>query len=214
MQKDLLVGMGMEEEDEADDEDSQECEQPDIESANIGGAVEELRKHVEQVILEDEDKTTKGTSQAAAYSVTDVVNLENNIECSSSGCESSPPKSTYNITTASEDLKFKSSSRESESSLTKSSEKHRESVETRERNVSECVSDVCSIRSARTNGLSTASTIAPEVIKKRVQVALNKRDRQTERKRILAKGEASATTRSRRDNAKTIKESHGVWGWD
>lgn len=196
MEKDLLVEMGVEEEEECeiDDEDIQECDTHDVESVVIESpAVEELRKHVEQVMLEDEDKTTKGTSQAAAYSVTSVMNPKKNIQSSSGGPESSHSTSNCEETT---------------------SENQNNLPSIHERTVSECVSDVYSIRSARTNGLSTASTIAPDVIKKRVQLALNKRERQSERKRVLAKGEASAVTRSRRDNAKTIQESNGVWGWD
>ena len=60
---------------------------------------------------------------------------------------------------------------------------------------------------------STASTIAPEVIKKQVKKGLMKKVRTEERKRLVAKGEASATTRSRRDNRATIKECDGIWGW-
>lgn len=54
--------------------------------------------------------------------------------------------------------------------------------------------------------LSTASTIAPEVVRSRVKQSLVRRERQQIRKRIVAKGEASATTRSRRDNKAAIQE--------
>ncbi|XP_012055936.1 PREDICTED: serine/threonine-protein kinase rio2 [Atta cephalotes] len=68
--------------------------------------------------------------------------------------------------------------------------------------------DTRSIRS-----VSTAATIAPDVIKKRTKLALDKRERSLA-KRALAKGEASAVTRIRRDNRATIKESTGIWGWE
>lgn len=61
--------------------------------------------------------------------------------------------------------------------------------------------------------ISTAATIAPDVIKKRTKLALNKRER-SQAKRALVKGEASAVTRIRRDNKATIKESTGIWGWE
>ncbi|XP_034241717.1 serine/threonine-protein kinase RIO2 [Thrips palmi] len=190
MEKDLLVGIGVQSEEESDGEEADiDSEEPVSESIEI----EELRKHVNQIIIEDEDKTRKGTSQAVSSSSTAPPNTESEMGNTSSELLSDevPPE------------------------LPKSPEdadpNHR-SLHTRL--VSECDSDVFSIRSARTNGLSTASTIAPDVIKKRVQVALDKRERQAERKRVLAKGEASAVTRSRRDNAKTIQECHGVWGWD
>ena len=185
MEKDLLVEMGVEkddgtdegDEDVDDDREYDQLEDPDV---------EELKKDVEQVMIEDEDKTAKGTSDVFAYAVNrDVKINENVVDSSSCGSRSPHPEPSC------EDENLPSSHR---------------------RTVSECASDICSIRSARTNGLSTASTIAPEVIKKKVQAALNKRDRQIERKRMLAKGEANATTRSRRDNAATIKESNGLWG--
>lgn len=68
--------------------------------------------------------------------------------------------------------------------------------------------DTRSIRS-----ISTAATIAPDVIKKRTKLALDKRER-SQAKRALVKGEASAVTRVRRDNRATIKESTGIWGWE
>lgn len=61
---------------------------------------------------------------------------------------------------------------------------------------------------------STASTIAPEVVKARVRKALISREKKELRKRVVAKGEASATTRNRRENRETIKECDGIWGWD
>lgn len=60
---------------------------------------------------------------------------------------------------------------------------------------------------------STAATIAPDVIKRRTKLALDKRER-SQAKRALVKGEASAVTRVRRDNRATIKESTGIWGWE
>lgn len=61
---------------------------------------------------------------------------------------------------------------------------------------------------------SIASTIAPLTIKRRMKVALDKRDRKNQSKKIVIKGEASAVTRIRRDNRATIKESTGIWGWE
>ncbi|CAL7945439.1 unnamed protein product [Xylocopa violacea] len=61
---------------------------------------------------------------------------------------------------------------------------------------------------------STAATIAPEVIKKRVKVALQRREKREQTKRILTKGEANAVTRVRRENRDTIKQSTGIWGWE
>lgn len=70
-----------------------------------------------------------------------------------------------------------------------------------------CYSDIHSVRS-----MSTATTIPPEVIRDRVKKALAKRERAAVRHRNLAKGEASAVNRQRRDNKDTIKDSFGIWG--
>lgn len=68
--------------------------------------------------------------------------------------------------------------------------------------------DIESIRS-----VSTAATIAPEVIKKRVKIALDNREKKSQSKRKIVKGEASAVTRIRRENRATVKESlTGIWG--
>lgn len=70
-----------------------------------------------------------------------------------------------------------------------------------------CYSDIHSVRS-----MSTTTTIPPEVIRDRVKKALEKRERAKVRHRNLAKGEASAVNRQRRENKDTIKDSFGIWG--
>ncbi|XP_059485997.1 serine/threonine-protein kinase RIO2 [Neocloeon triangulifer] len=67
-------------------------------------------------------------------------------------------------------------------------------------------SDMCSV--------TTTSTIAPEVIRARVKKMITRQSSEAAKRRMKAKGEASATTRSRRDNASTIKDSSGIWGWE
>lgn len=76
---------------------------------------------------------------------------------------------------------------------------------------SEAFSNVQSIRS-----VSTTATIAPDVIKRRMKKTLERRARKNQSRKILIKGEASATTRVRRDNTDTIKQStgSGIWGCD
>ncbi|XP_026326042.1 serine/threonine-protein kinase RIO2 [Hyposmocoma kahamanoa] len=75
--------------------------------------------------------------------------------------------------------------------------------------IEKSLSDVRTMRS-----YTSASTIAPEVIKQQVKKNLETRQKKMDRKKAIAKGEASAVTRSRRDNRETIRESHGLWGWD
>lgn len=59
---------------------------------------------------------------------------------------------------------------------------------------------------------STAATIAPEVIRDRLKKTYHKSDKMQAKKRIQAKGEASAVSRQRRENRDTIKQSQGIWG--
>jgi RIO kinase 2 len=61
---------------------------------------------------------------------------------------------------------------------------------------------------------STAATIAPEVIRDRVKKSFQRGDKIQSKRRIQAKGEASAVTRSRRENRDNIKQSKGIWGWE
>ncbi|CAG9565872.1 unnamed protein product [Danaus chrysippus] len=70
--------------------------------------------------------------------------------------------------------------------------------------IEKTLSDVRTMRS-----YTSASTIAPEVVKQQV-----KKNLEAKQKKAVAKGEASAVTRQRRDNRETIRESHGIWGWD
>ncbi|XP_047532254.1 serine/threonine-protein kinase RIO2 [Vanessa atalanta] len=74
--------------------------------------------------------------------------------------------------------------------------------------IEKALSDVRSTRS-----YTSASTIAPEIVKQQVKKNLDAREKRAERKKAIAKGEASAVTRQRRDNKETIRESHGLWGW-
>ena len=55
--------------------------------------------------------------------------------------------------------------------------------------------------------ISCFSRVAPEEIKKRVKDAIAKKDRAQNAKRIRAKGDASSTIRSRRENKYEIKDS-------
>lgn len=94
-------------------------------------------------------------------------------------------------------------SKEGTEVLDKTSQKYRLAM------IEKALSDVRSTRS-----YTSASTIAPEVVKQQVKKNLEVREKKMARKHAIAKGEASAVTRQRRDNRETIRESHGLWGWD
>lgn len=61
---------------------------------------------------------------------------------------------------------------------------------------------------------STATTIHPDEIKRRVKKQYQLKEKKEYRKKCIAKGEANAVTRIRRQNADTIKHSGGIWGWE
>lgn len=73
--------------------------------------------------------------------------------------------------------------------------------------VEKMLSDARSHRSYST----TASTIAPSVIKDKIKRTIELKDQRDVRKRCLAKGEANAITRGRKENKSTVKE---YAGWD
>lgn len=73
--------------------------------------------------------------------------------------------------------------------------------------VEKILSDARSHRSYST----TASTIAPSVIKDKIKRTIELKEQREVRKRCLAKGEANATTRGRKENKETVKE---YAGWD
>lgn len=58
---------------------------------------------------------------------------------------------------------------------------------------------------------SSATTIHPDEIKKRVRRQIKLKDTREKRKKCVAKGEASAVTRKRRNNMDTIKQSEELW---
>lgn len=73
--------------------------------------------------------------------------------------------------------------------------------------VEKLLSDARSHRSYST----TASTIAPSVIKDRIKKTVDTKEKRDTRKRCVAKGEASAVTRVRNENRDVCKE---YAGWD
>lgn len=70
-------------------------------------------------------------------------------------------------------------------------------------------SDIFSIGS-----VSTTSTIAPSVIHLRVKKALEKQKKTMAKQRCLAKGEASAIARKRKENKDIIKEYYSCSVWE
>lgn len=68
--------------------------------------------------------------------------------------------------------------------------------------------DMRSVRS----GASTVASIAPSEVKKRIRASFARRQQLEDKRRLKAKGEASAVTRQRRDNRENIKTStSAIW---
>lgn len=82
------------------------------------------------------------------------------------------------------------------------------------RNDSDVESDDCFERFDTGSIRSSATTIHPDEIKSRVRKQQMSKDRKMQRRKCVAKGEASAVTRVRRENNDTIKHSKGLWGWE
>merc|ERR1719435_508345 len=70
--------------------------------------------------------------------------------------------------------------------------------------------DTRSVRSVST----TASTIHPDVVKARVKASLEKSKKKNQARRTIAKGEASAKTRSKRENKNIISTSRSAFWAD
>lgn len=165
MEKDLLTGMGLGNDEESDNEEETD-EEHNKNSEDI--ELEELRFKIEQTLLEDAMK-------APNLSILHIQSIK-----SDNTTIDDVEDSTLNTNESTENF-------DGNTSIVADSEIH---------------------------SISTTSTIAPEVIRSRVKKALEKRDRMVMKQRCLAKGEASAVTRQRRENRDTIQDHKGFCGWD
>ena len=228
MQRDLYAEMGIGEDDEEEEDDIKENT---LENKN--SEIEELRLKVEQIC--DEEFT--GSSQNRTDSdklpdtIPDHISLPNTSDCveginKTSSCTQNNRMSKSENIENEELTKNGTASRHEDTSEQSRFEEC--TVEERSIEVNNSLSsgdDLCSddgknvrVRTFSNTysmrSTSTASTIAPEVIKTRVKKALEKREKSTLNKRISVKGEASAVTRSRRENRDTIKQCDGIWSWE
>lgn len=144
-----------------------------------------LRKEVDASIENDERKLDEILTKAEHLTITDTTK---------------PPPVTEETDEVPTLVSIENSGEDRED---RTSQKYRLAM------IEKALSDVRSMRT-----YTSASTIAPEVVKQQVKKNLEERQKRVERKKAIAKGEASAVTRQRRDNRETIRESHGLWGWD
>jgi RIO kinase 2 len=198
MEKDLYVEMGIEKDDNGSEEVGKELDKR-IESSEV----EELRKRVEDMLNYEADCEVQHNSEEL------VIN--NNSESDTTRLPL--------VTTAAQSNSFKGESLQDEETEgfqylkmgrnphCLSDDKNCEDECPSER--IRLYSDTFSIHST-----STAATIAPEEIRSRVKKSLERREKSSLKKRITVKGEASAITRSRRENMDTIKQCDGIWSWE
>lgn len=190
MEKDLFKGMGIEEEEEEEIEDNEE--EVHKNQKNSEEEISALQLQVENSVREVFDVPQKETTlnnysecleKTAALCFKDQNNTESKCEQNNENTLTGKENNEYILCDLSSNV---------ENEMTYINE----------------FDDTRSIRS-----VTTASTIPPNLIKKRTKLMLDKREKRN-RTRILVKGEASAVTRQRRDNRATIKEyeSPGIWG--
>lgn len=209
MEKDLLVEMGFDEEAESEEDTDKDSEE-DIE--NLGDRINDLQLQVENVVKEEFDVPTTRTllnnddNNIDEVSVASCTQKENNIE---NICERNDEVLIVENEVADQECsKHASNDLPSETNIANTHKQLVSNVEDSAVDIEDYF-DTKSIRS-----VSSAATIAPDMIKRRTKLALNKRERKGQSKNIIAKGEANAATRIRRDNVATIKESTGIWGWE
>ncbi|KAK0181492.1 hypothetical protein PV327_003771 [Microctonus hyperodae] len=195
MEKDLLVEMGMVEEDEEDedDESNEEEEEEEIPCIDDSNEKEEITSNNDENNIEnchlDNDKLFKQELHDK--------NINNKLANKTEHHEVSKNE----LTNLQLNFSYKNENYDELLNIEKLSLNAGEFDD-------RLIDEIESI-----GGISTASTIHPDVIKKRMRLALEKREKRCRSKRFLIKGEASATTRSRRDNRDNIKQSTGDGFW-
>lgn len=191
MEKDLLQEYGMEEFDEESEEEENETNEKCTENE-----LEEYRKQVDVEIKFTEEKPIKinkkeDSIQKYVESVSKALNIPELIQVSDKITEIE----------IEDELKLKEEETDELAGLDPNSRAYRYKM------VEKILSDARSMRSYSTN----ASTIAPSVITDRVKKNFDTQEKRDMKKKYVAKGEASAVTRNRRENKDTVKD---YAGWD
>lgn len=226
MEKDILQEYGMESASDADDSDEDD-DQSDAESEKNEEELNRLRQQVDaEVKFSEERANERDTSKAISFNIqnyiTSMAQAEDGDEVYEDAMEelnSEFPVSKPTLKTDSSEVKETidsmanvqiindgnvSSGEENNDELADLDPKSREY---RLKMVEKLLSDARSHRSYSTS----ASTIAPSVVSDRVKKTLHVKEKNEERKRCVAKGEASAVTRIRKENRDTCKQ---YAGWD
>jgi RIO kinase 2 len=196
MERDLNIEMGLEKDD--DDTIGTEEVEKELEAVIESSEVEDLRKKVEDMLNNEflSEVQNKCNEEPSIN-----INLELGTNRADVAVVTTQSDSTDSERLRAEETLTDRNPHHSTGDVNYDEECSRERIR--------LYSNTCSIRST-----STAATIAPEEIRGRVKKSLERREKSTLKKRIRVKGEASAITRSRRENMDTIKQCDGIWGWE
>lgn len=213
MEKDLLAGLGIADDEEATETESviSSSEEQDVDQKITKEPIESLRQMVEDSLMESMERVNK-SSVNNMMKQQDKESLEVNFKTFEIEGEL-----TNNENVSSLMQKKESELSDAEKLLREFSLK---SLTKLEENVAPSVNDESVVEenisaTYKAGSISTAtSTIPPEEIREKLRKALEKRRKNEEMKRIVVKGEASAVTRRRRENRDTIKDCSGIWGWE
>jgi RIO kinase 2 len=196
MEKDLYVEMGIEE----DDNGSEKVEK-ELDRKNESSDVEELRKKVEDLLNEVDCEVQNNSEELVSNnSESDTAQLPPATTAAQSDsvkCDKLQDEETEGFHILKVDRNPLCSSGDEKCEEERPSERIR---------LYSSTYSMCST--------STVATIAPEEIRGRVKKSLERRQKSSLKKRITVKGEASAVTRSRRENLDTIKQCDGIWTWE
>lgn len=219
MEKDLLVELGFEsvekgekEEEEGDDSEDETYEDCIDYFEDLKTQMKDLQLHIEDDMKEQLDvsmiKLSNNDNEQLKEKISATSQAEKQNRTEGECKEIDEAVIVENVTTNQEQNELASCNLSSEVKPDHTQEQTVSNAEDEAVSTKNCF-DTRSVWST-----STASTIPPHVIKRRVKLELDKRDKKSQSKKIVVKGEASAVTRVRRDNRATIKESTGIWGWE
>lgn len=190
--QELGIGLQVSDEEVSDEEVHENDSEQEINKKYTEDELAALRQEVDESIQNDEkNRMGEITTKTVKLTISDQKPVVDDGE------------EIPNLVSAKEDTIKDPEAEENVAELDRNSQKYRLAM------IEKALSDIRSMRS-----YTSASTIAPEVVKQQVKKNLEVRQKKMDRKKAIAKGEASAVTRHRRDNRETIRESHGLWGWD
>lgn len=228
MEKDLLQEYGMQSISDAEESDGDDEEETSVKQKENDNELRELRQQVEAEVKYSEERAgDRSSSKAISFNIQNYISsLADNqndeefdvfedareeqetfgsdpVQIQSDDLDKTI-KSIANLNVVSNYEANVSSGGEEDDQLGDLDPKTREY---RLKMVEKILSDARSQRSYSTS----ASTIAPSVIQDRIKKTINVKEKREQRKRCVAKGEASAVTRIRSENRDTCKE---YAGWD